>query len=171
MALVSNGFELVVTLIDRGSNTTTRVFDFTSGVDTYAEAVTETGNVLTALAAVTDCVVAGYSIKEKFEENALTLPAGATAEVSAHAEVSGRLAGYTTKRATVDIPGPKDAIFVSPTVGANYNVVNTANAAVLAYVGLFGTAGNVAYISDGEQLDSANLDLKGKRTHSKSRNG
>lgn len=169
MALVTKGFEVVVSMIDRGSNQTTRTYDLDPDIDTYAEAVTAKDDILAALAGVSALAVTGFSIKEKFEENALTIPTTSGAEVSAHAEISGILNGFATKRGTIDIPGPRDTIWVD-TTGPNFNVVDTTNAAVLAYAGLFGIAANLALVSDGEQFATA-PDLVGKRTHSKSRRG
>lgn len=169
MAIVSVGWEVTINLLDRGSNATSRVYNLDPDVNTYTEAIAAKDQILAALLDVTDLGVTGILVREKFEENAFSVPTAATAEVSAHAEISGVLNGFTTKRGTIDIPGPKDTLWVAST-GPNYNVIDTGNAEVLAYAGLFGVAANIVTISDGEQFAAAPA-LVGKRTHTKSRKG
>lgn len=169
MALVGAGWDVVVTYIDRGANTTTRTYPLTAGIDTDAEIAAAVTDILTAAAGVTDCVVSGYNVVHRFEEDALTIPTLATAEVSAQAEITGRLDGFATKTGKVVIPGPKPALFTA-TSGEGYNIVDPTNAAMLLYAGLFGVTANIATVSDGEQF-SADPDFHGIRTHKRSRNG
>lgn len=169
MAIVSTGWEVTINLIDRGSNQTSRKYDLDPDIDTYAEAVAAKDDIVTALLGVTALAITSILVREKFEENALTIPTASGAEASTHAEISGILNGYATKRATIDIPGPKDTLWVA-TTGPNFNVINTANTDVLLYAGLFNVVTNVALVSDGEQFASTPAYV-GKRTHSKSRKG
>lgn len=170
MAFISVGWIVTVNFKDRGGNTTEREYPLTTAAsDDEASRAASLTAILNAVAGVSDAGVTGYSMRQKFEDDAFALPTLATAEVSAHAEVTGRLDGFATKTATVDIPAPKDALFVAST-GPNYNVVNPTNAEVLAYAGLFGVAAGIATISDGEQF-SVTANFVGKRTHSKSRKG
>ena len=145
MALVSNGFELGVTLLDNSGNDTTLSIAMRETV--YATVVTDVATVLTALAAVSGGEVASYRITQVFMEDALSLPTvGFQAEVSASLTTFIEDAG--TKKGNFRIPMPLPVVFVA-TIGAGANVVNTALQAVLDYHALFTTAG-VANISDGE---------------------
>jgi len=145
MALVSNGFELGVTLLDNSGNDTTLSIAMRETV--YATVVTDVATVLAALAAVSGGEVASYRITQVFMEDALSLPTvGFQAEVSASLTTFIEDAG--TKKGNFRIPMPLPVVFVA-TIGAGANVVNTALQAVLDYHALFTTAG-VANISDGE---------------------
>ena len=169
MALVATGWDVLVTYIDRGANSTTRKFPIgAANADTYEHASVAAADIAAKAQAPSDCVVASYNLTQRFEENAFDLPVSATAEISTHAELTGFLEGYTKKTATVDIPGPKDSIWVSAINGPNYNVVNPANVAVAEFFGLFD--GDEVTVSDGEAFDQTRP-FTGKRTHSKSRKG
>ena len=170
MALAALGWKLVANIRDRGKGKTSRTFWFVqsdvagdmSGLETTAAAW------VTAFNNVSDAKIASYSISKVFADNAYTPPTLATSEVEGHAEISAAINNIPNKFATIDIPGPKDAIFVA-TSGSNADVVNVANAAVLAYVGMFNSINTQFYLSDGEVVDGDTPNLTGKRTHSGSR--
>lgn len=163
MALVSKGWRLVVELIDTGGNGTTRTYELTSA--TAAEAVTDGAAVLAAIAGASDAVVKQYTLGEKFVEGVLTYPADA--EVEENAQITAQIVGEPHKSAIINIPAPKDTCFMAAT-GPGHNVVDTADAAVAAYLALFAPAAECK-ISDGEFI--ALTTAKGKRVHFKSNKG
>jgi len=164
MALVGGGYFGVVDLIDNGGNVTSRRYELTAGTFTDADSDL-TGTIVPALQAVTDAKVKSFFVEVTTVEDALTLPASGI-EIENLALLDLQIVGHPEKSATLTIPAPKPAIFVA-TSGDGANVVNPANAAVLAYVALFGASGQ-ALVSDGEV--SAGI-VSGKRIHRKSSRG
>lgn len=166
MALVAKAhpFQLVVEIADNSGKTTKKTFELQSA--DAAAAATDAAAVLAAFNAVTAGVVKSYSINQVFVENALVLPASGV-ENENQALLSIRLASDPTKYGGFAIPAADPAIFVAAS-GAGANQVDTGNAQLNTLVALF-TAGNEAYISDGENADPA-LDFSGKRRHVASRN-
>jgi len=165
MAITSVGWELTVTLVDSsGVNTANKQYDLVAADGTAAAAAA--ADVLAALAGVSDAAVKGYTIGERFAETGtFTLPTDA--EIENQALLVGRLDGNPFKKWSTTIPAPKIGIFVSST-GANRNVVDLTDAAVVAYRALFQSPGNVATVSDGETLD---VFESGKRIHRHSSRG
>lgn len=172
MALVSQGWRLTVSLVDRGGNTTTRSYDFIA-TDTAGDISALTSQItafLPDLAAVTLLKVKGYTLAKVFVEDALTLPTDAGAEVEAHALITAPIDGIPNKSATVDIPGPVPGIFEG-TSGPPYNIVDMGDVDLINYLGNFEVSGTggLFYISDGENLTQVNA--RGRRTHSHSLRG
>lgn len=163
MALVSNGFWLSVTLRDNGGNETTRTYQLSSA-DAAAAGV-DSAAILVALNAVTDAVIVSWMNYERFVEDAFAYPASGV-EVENLALLDFEIVDHPEKSATLTIPAPAPAIFMA-TSGGGANIVNTANAAVIAYAGLFMTGGE-ALISDGEVAQGL---VSGKRIHRKSSRG
>lgn len=139
MALVSAGFFYSVTLIDKNLNETTKEYALTSA--DYANAVTDSGAILTALNLITDAFVVKTALTQRLEENAVTPP---TSEQSISDFVSATtlIEGAGTKKANWSVPMP------TPTIMSGNDLIIT-NANVLAYHALFQTGGE-ATISDGE---------------------
>lgn len=162
MALVSDGFFLTVNLVDSGSNVTSKTFELTAG--TLALAVTDAATILTRLNAVTDCVVSGYSIGQRFTEDALVLPADT--EHENRARITAYIEGQGTKKVNADIPGASIGIFAGAT-GEPRNTVDIADADLVAYLSTFQTGG-LATISDGEVMGAL---ISGRRIHVKSSKG
>lgn len=158
MALVSGGFYLSVTLQDSGLNTTTKEFELRGA--TIGDAITNAGQHITLLNAVTDANVVRYSVSERTYEDAPSTPA--SGEVEELAILAVRTSGG--KGAVIEIPAPNPSLFVA-TTGVNKNVVDIADTAVGDYYASFLAAGNV-FISDGE--NAAQL-LSGQRGTKKSR--
>jgi hypothetical protein len=145
MALVSAGWSLSVTLLDNSGNDTTVNYQLRAASATLA--TTAAGVILTALGAVTGGAIGSYRLTETFVENSISFPTAAfQAEVSA--SITSLVADEGNKKANYRIPMPIAAVFVS-TIGTGANLVNTANAAVLAYHALFASGGQ-AFLSDGE---------------------
>lgn len=172
MALVKKKWQLVATLVDKGGKpATTRTWDY-QGTDTAGDAsalLADGALHLADLAAVTDCVVSKYEVKCVFVEDALTLPTADTAENNAHALITAPIAGIPNKSATIDIPGPKNAIFANPNAGAGHDDVLITNTDVQNYLNNFQATGGKFFVSDGETIIPTQA--SGRRTHSKSVKG
>jgi hypothetical protein len=163
MALVSNGFWLVVTLRDNGGNETTKTYQMVAAdADTAA---TDAAAVLTALNAVTDAVVVSYFAYERFIEAAFSYP-GDGVQVENLALLDFDLVDHPEKTATVTIPAPNIGIFVASS-GSGANIVDTSDAALVTFRDLFRTGGKLL-ISDGEVAESL---VRGRRIHRKSLRG
>ena len=162
MALASVGWELVVTLIDSGANTTQKIYELRSA--DAAAAATDAAAVLAQIALVSDAVVSQYRLAEVFEEGALSLPG--SAEVETVASITGFISGMGNKKANFGIPAPKAGVFLA-TSGSNRNVVNIATGSIVAdYAAAVYQAAGKAYISDGEVLGAL---IRGIRTTRASR--
>jgi len=163
MALVSNGWWLTVGLVDNGGNKTVRNYQLNSV--TAVEAETDSASVIGALTAVTDAVVVSRSTYQRFVEDALTFPVSGV-ELENMALLNFNIVDHPEKAWTTTIPAPKPAIFMA-TSGAPANIVDVADAAVIAYAALFKTGG-VALVSDGETADVL---IGGRRIHRASSHG
>jgi len=162
MAYVANGFFMSVDLVDNGNNKTTKTYDL-QGAD-LAEATTNAGTILTALAAVTDATIKGYNIGSRFTNDAFAFPA-ANVNIENLALITLGITNDPTKSATITIPAPKSTLFVE-TSGAGANNFSNSGAGQ-TYWQLF-TVGGEAYLSDGE---TAEVFFSGKRIHRGSRRG
>lgn len=163
MALVSAGFVGNIEFTDTGGNTTTRRYALTSA--TAGAAATDMAAIMAAVGAITDAVISGYSVGERFVEAALVYPANA--EVENQAQFSGKIVGFPNKSAVVSVPAPAAAIFTSPT-GPGYNIVNIGFGAVQTFLLLFDGSGPVQ-VSDGESWVVTSV--RGRRVHQKSIRG
>jgi len=163
MALVSTGFELVVTFADTGDNRTTRTYDLVEAA--YADAAADAAALVALIATITDAAIVGYGLKQKFLENAFALPGNA--EVENQAFFAGKINGDPTDSATLSLPAPAGAIFTAAS-GPGYNIVDMGNTDVGAFIDVFDTAGT-AQLSDGETWDATTV--SGKRRHVKSFRG
>lgn len=162
MALVSEGFFMEVLFEDNGGNVTRRTYDLVAA-DSAGAASAATA-ILAAIANVSDALVKGYRLGQKFGQDSGSFPA-AGVQIENLALLITQLETFD-KTATYTIPAPKAAIFTA-TSGAAANIVNTSNAAVAAYHALFQASG-VATLSDGEVAGGLQ---KGKRVHRKSDRG
>lgn len=163
MALTGGSWFLSVQLTDSsGVNSFGKRYQL-QAIDA-ATAAASAAAVIAALQNMTDCPIVSYHYYQEFVEDALSLPSGVEGENKAL--LTFRIDGAPNKSASDSIPGAKEAIFVAAT-GSGRNVVDTTDAAVVAYTGLFAAAAS-AYISDGENVS----EIKGgKRIHSKSNRG
>lgn len=166
MALGSTGFYLNVSLSDTGGNKSVLRYDLTAA--DFATAETDAATILAALNAVTDAAVVSYSLGEGFEEDTTYFGSG---EVENVAIISARIDTTEAKEAILRIPAPNVGIFKAAS-GPDYNIVDAADVALVAYLNLFAT-GNEALVSDGEALLSPGTagNVQGKRIHRKSRKG
>lgn len=167
MAIVSDGYELLVDFADNGGKPYAR--------RTYPLVVTDAADVpavvtamLVTINAATDAVVAAYRVAEVFVENALVLPAAGVQNEN-QALITAPIIGNPRKSGTLSIPAAAIGCFVS-TSGRGANVVNTGAGVAQNYARMFDSNhGDEAYISDGEFIDSDQM--SGKRRHTKNNNG
>lgn len=173
MALVSDGFYVYVSLVDSGANTSTLSYQLVAA--DAAAAALAAGTILTNVAAVTNAAIKGYTIVERYIENALALP-GAGVHVEDRASVVVQLASSPLKSSTIVIPAPEIDLFLT-TQGDGSNIIDVSanNTDLRAYVAMFNDGGaGIATISDGEQVDASasNTGIKrGTRTHRGSSRG
>lgn len=166
MALVFSHFVLAVTLTDREADETTRRYSMLPAITDYADAVTLAGTVLTALGNMTYDTVVKYAIESIYANDALALPTDAAAQNFNQALLIYQMDGLPVHEATQSIPAPQQGIFISPS-GPNGKVVDTADAAVVAWRQLFQNDAGLT-LSDGEQVD---ILLRGHRRSTKSSSG
>lgn len=169
MALTSVGYEGYVNLIDTEGSRSNMRYALTA-ID-HAGALSSMSDVIAALDAVTDAVIESYGVLTKYAEDNLTLPA--TAEIEKRAVISCKIEdSFPTKYVNLFIPAPNVGIFLAAT-GPNAAVVDTNDAALIAYLELFGAGTNVATVSDGEQIVAPATAgaFTGRKGHRGSRSG
>jgi len=149
-----SGYFASVSLTDTQGDVSTLKFELTSADFTAAQA--DTATIVAAVNGVTAATISSISISYVRDEDAFAFPVGADNGV--RARMTFQLAG-SIEKATLDIPSPDEGIWVAAS-GPNNNIVDTVDAAVVAYVSLF-QAGEQAFLSDGEVSDFL---LRGKRT-------
>jgi len=162
MALVSDGWELSVGLVDNGRKPIQKRYQLRA--EDATEAAAAATAILGDLNGVTDLAISGYRLTEVFIEDALTIPTALNAQAENIAKIVVQLATSPLKKATLEIPGPADTLFVGAAGTANYDVVDTADALLAAYVEEFESTGSV-YLSDGEDAATTNAIISGRRVH------
>lgn len=165
MAFNALSFGVTVSYIDNGGNQVTRDYVMGDSVTDYAGAVAAAGDILTDIIAFTDAAIPQYRVFQIFEEASLTLP-GAAVQVENTASMTILLAGLGSKKANLNMPAPKAALFVSSS-GPQANILNTGNSVVTNFIDNFLVAGDFT-LSD---LEKASRILNGKRVHKKSSKG
>jgi len=171
MALVTEGFEVMITVADNGDNrsTLTYVCDPVTVID-FATAQTARLSIVGALDTLTQSVIVGTRLTEVQYEDAIVLPASLV-ENENKASITYQIAGQN-KKGNLKIPAPIPTLFVG-TSGSSANQVNTQNAALTTYMGNFQAAGYFT-ISDGEKVSAdpaPNGVIVGKRISAKNNNG
>jgi hypothetical protein len=168
MALSSIGFFANLTLTDSGGNTSTLRYKLTS--EDIETAVTDAGTIVTALNAITDAVITGYSVGQAYEEDSAFLAAEGV-QIENVAVVTARIDDPEEKWAQLRVPAPNVGIFLAAT-GKKSNLVDPADSALVTYLNLFVAAG-ICTLSDGEHLISPGTagNVDGKRIHRASRKG
>jgi hypothetical protein len=165
MAFAHQAFFGLISMRDQGMNQTRMRIEINAPLGTIAQAGTNLAGYVSLLAAVTDCWIESYTLEDKWVTDVLFTAAEPHGEAATKALLSVQL---TTpgKTGIIEVPAPKDAIFVAAS-GAGYNVVDTLNTAITAFVEAY-ESGQKAFLSDGELSIDGGL-LKGVRTHHKSR--
>jgi hypothetical protein len=171
MALVTEGFEVTVTVADNGANRGTYTFICDpANVPDFATAQTARTSIVGALDTLTQCVIVGTSLKEVQYEDTIVYPASGV-ELEDKASITYQILGKN-KKGNLKIPSPIATLF-NGTAGAAANQVDVTNAALTTYMGNFFSAGYFT-ISDGEkvsQTPNTNGVIAGKRISAKNNNG
>lgn len=166
MAMVSGGFRVKYNWIDNGGGVTSRTYEFVPAIATIGAAETAAASAIAALEAVTDAVLQSYQVTEVFIEDTLALPASGV-ENENQAFFSAKIDGDPLESATFSVPAADPDIFTALS-GPGATVVDMSDAAVIAFVALFDSAGPFT-LSDGENINVATA--TGKRRHVKNSNG
>ncbi len=166
MSFLASNFGCLVTYMDGGSNTTVRDYEMDESVLTFDDANVAAVAILADIVATTDAVLPRYRVYQNNDEGSLTIPA-TTVQIENCASLTVLLTAAGSKKANLNIPAPKAAIFVNPTNGPQNNIVNMSNAAVLAFLDNFTVTGDFT-VSDGEEISRG---LSGKRVHKRSNKG
>jgi len=167
MAFSAAGFGMTVTFIDSGSNTASREYMMDSTVLTYDAAETAALAAIPVIQATSDAPIASYRVFQNYNEAAMVLPLDVQVENTMSLTYQLVLAG--NKKANLNVPAPKIAMFIAAT-GPQSNIVNTnetTNTVLAAFTDLFQPAGKFT-LSDGEKSSRI---LSGKRVHKKSSRG
>lgn len=167
MAIVSDGFEITLSAQDQGGNTVIKTYETDPAVVTdLATAELARAGLEAIWVTVSELVISGMSIKEKFTNDALVLPTG-NVEAENKASITGQLAG-TSDKANIKIPAPVIGLFNGAT-GPAANQIDVNDSALLTYTGQY-IVGQPFMLSDGQKLASA-VALVGKRISAKNNNG
>lgn len=140
------GFFVTVQIMDKGEEKATLTVELRSA--THAAAITDFASWVAAFVAVSQAEVLGYNIQQRYVNDAIIIPAAG--QLQEKARVAFRLEG-TSEYETLDIPSPRDTVFLD-TNGANSEIVDVNDAALVTYTNLYKSAG-IAFISDGEALE------------------
>lgn len=171
MALVLEGFEITISVVDNGGNKGTYKFVCDpANVPDFETAQTARTAIVTAFDAVTQCTIVGTSLKEIQYEDAIVYPL-AGVELEDKASVTYQILGKN-KKGNFKIPSPIPSMFVGA-AGEAANQVDVQNPALTIYAGNFSSTGYFL-ISDGEKIaDDPNNNglIVGKRISAKNNNG
>jgi len=167
VSLVFQYFEVTLSWVDNGAQPAPRTYALNSTVTDPADAQTAAEALIPLALALTDDALASYRVSSVYAETSLDLPDSTGVQNQNQAIITTPILGDPLKSATFTIPAAKAALFVG-TEGKSANIVNTTNAALLAFLALFTTPGNFT-VSDGEKITTTGI--YGKRRHTKSNNG
>jgi hypothetical protein len=169
MALSTLRVEMVIEAVDAGGDQTRRTFRFRD----LDDAGDVSGQIAVMNAFADSWAAVSNAVVRRVNLTIVTIPATfalpEVGQIEEHALLTAQIFGDFTKSASIDIPAPKDGIFVGVPGTGNYNIVDTADTDLSEYVGYFVGAASSLLISDGESISVANLE--GRRTHSGSRKG
>jgi len=149
------GFFVTVQMIDRNEDPTSKEYEL--DVADFAADLGAALEIIGDLMLVSDCEIIGYNVGQRLVEDTIVIPTVGEAQTKARLII--RLAGGQGK-ATIDIPAPKETLFMALTGKAN-KVIDVTNASVLDFLANFEAAGN-CFISDGEKMADDGL-LEGRK--------
>lgn len=166
MAFLASNFGMTVTFMDGGGNTTTREYEMNSSILTFDDADTAAIAMLIDLGLATDAAIPRYRVFQNNDEATLTLPA-TTVQIENCASLTLLIAASGSKKANLNLPAPKNTLFVSTSPGPQNNIVNLAATPIVNFVAKFLVTGDFT-VSDGETVSRS---LNGHRVHKKSNKG
>ena len=147
MAWDDAGFWINLSFVDKRAKTTNVRLQLQEPL--YADAVADALVVVGYVEAGTDATCTRYEVTQRFDNDAWDYPAG-QCSVAEKAILTMRVYDKPGKKANFALPAPKISIFVAAE-GANADVVDILDEAVIALVGMFTPDGEV-FISDGEEI-------------------
>lgn len=164
MAFVFDGvFDISMTVVDQGAQKSTLKFRTRPAtVPDFAGAVAAAAALQPDLEAVITGNISAYRITAVYNEDAFVVPADAQNQDKASVSFTNQIAGTGNFK----IPSPANGIFVAAT-GANNNIVDLADADLVAYADNFRSTGFFT-IDGGNDLVQM---VAGKRIHAKSNLG
>lgn len=175
MALANdtNPTSIKLVLVDESGNSVTKTFYVPTTVwnpatDLWAALQTIRDNLVTAYNAVTDALILRAFVTVSQSDDTSILGA-ANSEVENIASVVANLE-TAPKKATLQIPAPAIGIFQG-TTGSPKNIVDIADADLLALIAQYQTTGGKFVLSDGETIADTTPLKSGKRIHRKSNKG
>lgn len=163
MAFALGKYFTVITAVDNGGDETTKRFEMTAIDDTTAS--TDMLAIVAAFQGVSDLVVKSYYFYGEIVNGAFAYPASGV-ELQNQALLDFSIVGQPTKTAVISIPGIKPGAMVG-NAGPSAEVVDPADAGVIAFVGLFQSGGKCT-LSDGETAGGL---IGGRRIHRRSSAG
>lgn len=170
MAYVLAWYESIFSFWDKGGNDTTRTHRLRESDDAgdISALITAQNDLLADYVAVSDAVVKSVRLARVTLNDAFALPS--VGEIENNAHVVALTTGHPNKSATFDIPAPKDTLFVGAAgSGKNYNIVDTADSALVGFLDNFTGSTPNYLVSDGETITQSGD--YGKRIHKKSNKG
>jgi len=170
MALAIEFYEATFLLVDKGNNSTTRTYRLRAVDDDgdISALITALQDMATDLAAVSDAAIKKASLTAVYVDGTgFAIPT--VGEVENNARITAQIYGDPLDSATIEIPAPKDTIFVGAAGTTNYNVVDFADPALTGFLGNFVGASSAWLVSDGESISLNGA--KGKRVHHRSSKG
>lgn len=147
MAFATSGFYLSLTAVDYGANIVQKRWKMAAA--TNADALTAAAAFIPLYEAVSDTEVLSYSVAQGFDEGTVVAPTVIN-PASVVASITALIAGAGNKKVNISVPSPKIGIFVAAT-GDNADIVDGADAALVAYMAAFQTGGTLL-VSDGEVM-------------------
>ncbi|MCG8434555.1 MAG: hypothetical protein MJA83_11035 [Gammaproteobacteria bacterium] len=172
MALITEGFEVTITLIDNGKGVSTLTYVCDPAVvTTFAEAQTARDNAVSALADVTQGTIVRTSVKEKQFEDNIVYP-GSNVEIENKGSVTVQLY-QSPDKGNFTLPTISPAMFVG-TSGQAADQIDVTNPFMTAYADLFRHTTGEFFIEKNQKIaDSPNGNgiVVGKRISAKNNNG
>lgn len=173
MTLASSAKATVISLIlrDLGGNSATKEFVVPTAVWNPASALwadlkTIRDDLVTAYDAITDALIYRCIVSIRQTDDTDVFGAG---ELECLASIVCNLA-TNGKMTVIQIPAPNVGIFLGAN-GAQFNIVDIADAALVTFIDEYQTTGANFTLADGEYLaDTTPMDA-GKRTHRNSKKG
>jgi len=159
MAATAHGFFLAMTAVDGGENPS--VVTLGMSASTYAQAVGAAPGIVAAYQAITNSVIVGYHVIEKWSVDGADAT-DATELNSKKAKMTASVYLNPLKNVSLSVVNPVDGIFAGGVGTDGYNVVDVADAALVTYTDFFKNAAGTGglFVSDGERI--LNL-LRGRR--------
>jgi len=153
MAMVLDKYEVVVSFMETSGKTVDRTYTAGPDITTLTLLETAWANALPKITAMSESEISSYVYKAIYIEDTIVLPTAAENQNEGY--LTGKIIGDPRNSANVSVPAIKPGLMLGLT-GPGYDIVDTSDAVVQAFVGLFdsSTVSGDWTISDGEAWDS-----------------